>query len=272
MCDVSLPTTLFPLCRSAFSPLPVAEKALDCVAVSRFRVVKRREGLRFGSQPCRCAARVFWRVGVRSWVWAEPVGASRLLARVLAAVGSEMRAPSVVISGSMKCVGDSGAGRALRWGGRSGSWREERFLAWDSPLLGDSWRETAWSCVFGALRLIGLVRCGTPRGPTARESSELIAHGESSELNPYFVGVCGGLGEPEGCAIALRKKSLHLFLKIDIVFDAPLRANRVRVRVRVRVWVLLGRSCAGIERRSTRVVVDAEAALQEAAALQVCKL
>ena len=205
MCGVSLPTTLFPLCRSAFSPLPVAEKALDCVAVSRFRVVKRREGLRFGSQPCRCAARVFWRVGVRSWVWAEPVGASRLLARVLAAVGSEMRAPSVVISGSMKCVGDSGAGRALRWGGRSGSWREERFLAWDSPLLGDSWRETAWSCVFGALRLIGLVRCGTPRGPTARESSELIAHGESSELNPYFVGVGGGLGEPEECAIALRK-------------------------------------------------------------------
>ena len=144
------------------------------------------------------------------------MGVSRLRARVLAAVGSEMRASLVVISGSMQCAGDAGVGRALRWGGGSGCWREEWFPAWDSPLLGDSWRETAWSCVFGALRLLGLVRCGTPKGPTARESSELIAHGESSELNPYFVGVGGGLGEPEECAIAMRKSRYIGFFSFTI--------------------------------------------------------
>ena len=126
----------------------------------------------------------------------------------------------MVISASTHRACGAGSGGASFWGGCSRCGREGWFLAWDSPLLGDSRRETAWSCSFGALRLVGLVRCGTPKGPTARESSELIAHGESSELNPYFVGVGGGLGEPEECAIAMRKSCYIPFFR-NSLYNLP---------------------------------------------------
>ena len=65
--------------------------------------------------------------------------------------------------------------------------------------------------MFEASWLSGVVRYGTPKGPTARESSKLITHGESSKLNPLIVDVGGGRSGTERCDIV----TLHI---CDVIF------------------------------------------------------
>ena len=65
-----------------------------------------------------------------------------------------------------------------------------------------------------------MVRYGTPKGPTARESSELIAHGESSELNPLIVDVGGGRSGTE------YREVRHRDVTFKVVFLGMVRTHK----------------------------------------------
>ena len=98
--------------------------------------------------------------------WAVVVGACRMWVRPEAAWGPEVCFALERVRLSVRCARGVDVGSASPWAGRVRGALEGRIRALVSLRLGESRRTTAGSCLFGAVWPGGVVRCGTPKGPT----------------------------------------------------------------------------------------------------------